>query len=236
MLPSPPNFDTGKGFVLTHEGELQVIHNAPAVTSRLTRREMVRKLLAGMGAGAVWSRVAPAHPIHKHLADAAAWSQADAKATAAAWKPEFLDAHQNRTLILLAERIMPGSGKARVNRFIDLLLSVDSTENQQKFAASLSVVDSESVQRFGHLFTAISKDRQNQLLTVFSEVGVGRKEGMDHSSGLGSEQTLHNHFDNLKGWITGAYYSSETGMRELGWTGDFVFDSYPGCPHPEGHR
>jgi hypothetical protein len=39
----------------------------------------------------------------------------------------------------------------------------------------------------------------------------------------------------LKGWISVAYYSSEIGMKELGWTPDRVFASFPGCEHPEGH-
>lgn len=39
----------------------------------------------------------------------------------------------------------------------------------------------------------------------------------------------------MKGWVVGAYYSSEVGMRELGWTGDVMFESFPGCEHPGGH-
>jgi hypothetical protein len=152
-----------------------------------------------MAVGVAWFRVAAAHPIHKHLADAAAWSQADAKVSAAAWTPEFLDAHQNGTLILLAQRIVPGSAKAWVNRFIDLLLSVDTAKNQQRFCASLSAFDRESVQRFGRPFKALTRTRQNQLLTVFSVQSTGRKEGEDSSPTVGSEQTLHGHFENLKG-------------------------------------
>lgn len=236
MLPSPRKFDTAKGFVLAHESQLQVVHDAPAACSRLTRREMVRKLFAGMGAGVAWTQIAAAHPIHKHLADAAAWSRADAQVTAPAWTPEFLDARQNGTLILLAERIVPGSSKARVNRFIDLLLSVDTAENQQRFADSLSAFDRESVRRFGHPFKALAVAQQNRLLTAFSAEGTNYKVGQNVSPGLSPEQTLHGHFENLKGWISGAYYSSEIGMRELGWTGDFVFDSFPGCQHPQGHH
>jgi len=36
-------------------------------------------------------------------------------------------------------------------------------------------------------------------------------------------------FGNLKEWIVGAYYSSEQGMKELGWDGNFAFDTYPSC-------
>ena len=46
---------------------------------------------------------------------------------------------------------------------------------------------------------------------------------------------LRDHFDHLKGWIVGAHYSSEQGMRELGWTGQSFFTSFPDCPHPGKH-
>jgi len=46
---------------------------------------------------------------------------------------------------------------------------------------------------------------------------------------------LRDHFENMKGWVVGTYYTSEVGMRELGWTGDFYFDHVPGCQHSEEH-
>ena len=48
--------------------------------------------------------------------------------------------------------------------------------------------------------------------------------------------TLRDHFDYEKGWISGAYYSSEIGMRELGWAGENFFDAFPACEHSDGHR
>jgi len=48
--------------------------------------------------------------------------------------------------------------------------------------------------------------------------------------------TIRDHFENLKGWIVGAYYSSEPGMRELGWTDNMFFPALPGCDHSDGHR
>ncbi len=41
--------------------------------------------------------------------------------------------------------------------------------------------------------------------------------------------------EHLKGWIVGAYYSSEIGMRELGWIGNGFFPAFPGCDHAAGH-
>jgi hypothetical protein len=44
------------------------------------------------------------------------------------------------------------------------------------------------------------------------------------------------HFQNLKDWIAGAYYSSEPGMRELGWDGNMIHQELPRCTHPGGHQ
>jgi hypothetical protein len=32
-----------------------------------------------------------------------------------------------------------------------------------------------------------------------------------------------------------AYYSSEVGMKELGWTDENYFAGFPGCEHAGGH-
>src|SRR5712692_6976520 len=105
------------------KAQLGIFNKPPTPSRAINRREMVRRLLSGMvGVGYALPAVANSHPIHKHLADVATLAAADAKVEASDWKPEFLDSHQNETLIALAERIVPGSTKAQVNRFIDLLL------------------------------------------------------------------------------------------------------------------
>ena len=47
---------------------------------------------------------------------------------------------------------------------------------------------------------------------------------------------MRGHFQNLKDWIAGAYYSSETGMRELGWTATCSSRSCPGARTPAAIR
>jgi hypothetical protein len=203
---------------------------------------MVQRLLAGAGASAAWPMVAPSHPIHALLADEALFSEADARMAAADWKPAFLDAKQSASLAALSESMVPGSGKAQVHRFIDLLLSVDTPAHRERFVASLSAIESESQGRFGHAFIALAENQKIELLTIASkndpegkekETASGESSAEEHAGEHAS--TLHDHFENLKGWIGGAYYSSEAGMRELGWTGDYVFESYPACDHSEGH-
>jgi hypothetical protein len=107
-----------------------------------------------------------------------------------------------------------------VQRFIDLLLSVDKPESQREFAESLAAFDGEAQKRFGKNFPALDEGEKNMILTDASL----------------KQSNLHGHFKNLKGWVSGAYYSSEAGMRELGWTGDYAFEKFPGCEHPEERR
>jgi hypothetical protein len=207
------------------EGSQLRVLSVVAGERRLTRREMVQRLLAGAGAGAAWPLIAAGHPIHEHFADPEILAAAD-KLAAVDWKPLFLSATQNEELIPLAESMVPGSTGAFVNRFIDLLLSVDTVANQKKFVESLAAMDAEAKKRFGRSFPALDAAQKDALLTSAST-----KAPNDDRAAA----ELRAHFENLKGWISGAYYSSEAGMRELGWTGEFAFASYPGCEHAEGH-
>jgi hypothetical protein len=193
---------------------------------------MVRRLLAGVGAGAAWPMVAVSHPVHAFLRNDAVLEEAE-KLGASDWKPVFLSGQQNESLVALAETIVPGSTKAQVNRFVDLLLSVSTDEHKNEFAAALTALEGESRKRFGKGFPSLDDPEKNMLLT--DAAADPEKNG----ASIGEEKEdsgLHKHFENLKGWVSGAFYSSEMGMKELGWNEDRVFASFPGCEHPEGHH
>lgn len=190
----------------------------------INRREMVRRLMVAGGAGFALPGIAEGHPVAAHLANHGQTAN-DASAIAKAdWSPAFLDQHQSETLEVMGERIIPGSSRAQVNRFIDLLLSVDTQEAQKKFIASLSAFEAESLKRFSHPYKGLSLSQQNEILAAASTADEGKA-----SEGQPPQITLRDHFENLKSWVSGAYYSSEIGMKELGWTGQVIFASYPGC-------
>jgi hypothetical protein len=212
---------------------LPVINQAGEAVRRLTRREMVRRLAAAAGAGTAWPLVAASHPIHELLRNDAVLNEAE-KLGAGDWKPVFLNAQQNESLIAIAESIVPGSTKAQVNRFIDLLLSVDTDAHKNEFVEALAAFEGEARKRFAKNFPALDESQKNKLLTEASATPAQKNSG---GAEAGEKRTgLHEHFENLKGWVSGAYYSSEAGMKELGWTPDRVFASFPGCEHPEGHN
>jgi len=183
---------------------------------RLSRREIVRKLLSGVALGAGLPRVASSHPIYRLLENVETFDRLEEMRGATDWNPLFLNAEQDKTLVALADVVVPGAASAKVDQFIDLLLSVDTAEHQRDFDGALAAVDEEAKKRFGRGFASLTQSEREMLLTDFSKRDVRREE-----------------FQNLKEWIVGAYYSSEQGMRELGWNGNYAFESYPGCEHGE---
>ena len=215
------------------EQRLPEILRAKNANDLLTRRKMVQRLLAGAGAGTAWPLVATSHPIYELLRNDAILDEAE-KRGEANWQPAVLSSQQNETLVAIAESVVPGSTRAQVSRFIDLLLGVDKPENQRKFIESLTALDAEAQKRYGKSFPALEDKERNDLLT---EASSNPENAKPSETDPGKKEfELCRHFENLKGWISGAYYSSEVGMRELGWTGDYVFEAFPGCAHAEGHH
>jgi hypothetical protein len=188
---------------------------------KVGRRELLQILLGTAGATLGVPVLAADHPIRRHAADASAIEQADRKASAANWKPEFLDRHQVDTLRSLAERIVPGSSRAKVTEFVDQLLPVSSADDRRSFLSALGAFDGRALDRANRTWKQLAEPDQIAILTEASTLPTGA--------------ALRDHFDLLKGWIAGAYYSTEIGMKELGWTGNSFFQTYPGCEHPGGH-
>ena len=227
------------------QSPLAILNNhGPTEGHQVSRRQVMQRLLGTAGAGLVLPGLAAEHPIHQHLMNEDTMLAADRKAAERDWQPVFFDSHQNETVIALAEQILPNSTRAQVNRFIDTLISVDTQENQKKFLATLGAFEHEGITRFHHAFKDLTEAQQNVILTAAStaepfEPGQGRRRRRSPTVPKpGSEEptlTLRDHFENIKGWVSGAFYSSEFGMKELGWTGQVAWESLPGCPHPDGH-
>jgi hypothetical protein len=194
------------------------------VTDRMPRRVALQTLLGGVGAGFALPSTADAqHPMHQHLSNPAMIEQAQQRAVVTAYTAAFLDDHQAKTLEAVAEAIVPGSTGARVGPFLDQLLAVESAANQRAFLGALGAFDMAAINKHGKAWIGITPSEQDALLREASTADA-------------DTSAMRGHFQNLKGWIAGAYYSSETGMRELGWTGNTFHQQLPGCTHPGGHQ
>ena len=199
--------------------------------SELGRREVLRRIAVSLGGVVTLPFVASAHPIQHHLRDAASIAIADQKSNAAEYAPAFLDAYQLATLEILAERIVPGSTQARSSQFIDQLLAVATSDEQRTFLQALGGFEQLAIARARVSWKQLSEPQQMDLLTLAST----EKAGTAATPRAPARVTIRDHFEHLKGWIVGAYYSSELGMRELGWTGNMFFPAFPGCEHGGGH-
>lgn len=193
----------------------------------VARRTVLQTLLGGVGATLALPAAldAQSHPVHRH--GAAAIAQAQERAAAAPYTPEFLDGHQLETLTALAEAIVPGSTNAKVAEFLDQLLAVESSDSQRAFLSALGAFDMLAIERHGKAWKGLAAGEQDALLQHASTTERGR--GQDKT-------TIRDHFETLKGWVSDAYYSSEPGMRELGWSGNVFHAELPGCTHADGHR
>lgn len=196
------------------------------------RREALQRLAMGVGAMVIAPPGAPQHPVARHLGDADHVAIAHAQANAAEYTPEFLDAHQLATVRVLAQRIVPGSTDARSAEFIDRLLAVSTADEQQKFLQALGAFEGLAFDRSRVSWMQLPEEQQLELLTLASTT---KPASSAEKTGAESRVTIRDQFEHLKGWIVGAYYSSEPGMRELGWTGNVIFPAFPGCEHSDGH-
>jgi len=188
--------------------------------AKINRRDAIQILSGGIGVGFAVPGLAADHPMHEHLADQVKVDTAEKRAAVVQYKPVFLNAHEFATLKSLAERIVPGATKAKSAEFIDQLLAVDSQSNQRGFLNAVGTFEGKAIEKAKGPWTSLTPAQQDEILTEASTAQPGMR--------------LRDDFDAMKGWVAGAYYSSEIGMRELGWTGNVMFLEFPGCPHPEG--
>ena|SRR6185295_19409634 len=144
----------------------------------------------------------------------AAWAQQAAKPD---WRPAVLDDHQNETVIVLTELIIPatdtpGAKAARVNRYIDLFLRDGEVGQRERFIAGLNWLDGSALKQHGHPFVGLAPAQQTAMLTVMSQDGPGR-----------------DFFRSMKALTSRIYYNTQIGFQELN-KGGRVPKTF-GCTH-----
>lgn len=193
-------------------------------TVSINRRDLLRRTLFGaIGASTVIPSLKarefpPGYDASKEL------DRAD-------WKPVFMDEHQNNTLIAVSDLIIPatdapGATGALVNRFLDLLMTVESQETQRAFVEALAYIDGACMERYKSAFVYVPHEQQIEFINLLA---------YPHSQNTWGEEAEefpgHTHFQKLKDWIAGAYYSSPAGLKEIGWNGEFPHGIFTGCEH-----
>jgi len=222
---------------------LPVLSQSSESLKGLTRREVLQRSLVAISGILGGHLVAGAHPIARHVSMLASAHGVNQSA-GANWSPKFLNAEQNSILVAISDRMLPGAGAAHVNRTIDLVMRVETIENRKLLTQALIALDAQAVKQFHSGMTKLSPDQVDEVLSFCSEQEPAHAEHDDDSPGwklnqrtpLTGPANLRDHFEYLKGWIVASYYSSEAGLRELGWDGVNYYEAPAECEHAEGHQ
>jgi hypothetical protein len=134
-----------------------------------------------------------------------------------------LNPHQNATVTLISELIIPetdtpGATGAKVNEFIDLLLTdwFDAPDTN-RFLEGLAHVDATSQKRFGKEFTACTSAQQLQLMKHFDDEAMVFARTQKDAEYIPTPVSNGNFFYTLKKLTLVGYYTSEIGFKkELG--------------------
>jgi hypothetical protein len=210
-----------------------LLRTLPSAKPLINRRDLIRAALFASAASALGPTFSFSQAISSGLTAAARGEDGSTFLTDPNWKLSFLNSQQNETLIALSDVIIPatdtpGAKAALVNRYIDLLLSVQPAEFQTQFVNALAFIDEQSRKQFAKDFRSLAVDDQTWLLTPWAYA----QRPSHWMEGNEKRDPGPEHFGRLKALIAAAYYGSETGQKELGWDEEFTHGPYEGCTHP----
>lgn len=193
------------------------------------RRDALKTLV--MGAGGLTTLPILGQAQAAMAATPAMGAAPDAGAQSAAnWKPQFFDAHQNETLITLSELIIPatdtpGAKAALVNRYLDLRYNEETQENQEAIIQALAWFDGRSLALHNKSFISLTAAQQKALLEPVADPANSKPE----------DQPGVKAFTLIKDLTIFGYYTSRIGLdEELKYQGDRYNTSFPGaCTQPD---
>jgi glucoside 3-dehydrogenase (cytochrome c) hitch-hiker subunit len=160
-------------------------------------------------------------------------AQASAQA-AHVGRRKTLNPHQNATVITITELIIPktdtpGAKEAKVNEFIDLLLTewFEPAEIKE-FLHGLEQVDVQSRKLFSASFVECQPDQQTQLLKRLDAAAMEFAQKQREAKQADTQPPPMDFFYQLKKLTLAGYYTSEVGFtQELGQ--EIIPPHYTGC-------
>lgn len=191
----------------------------------VSRRDVLKSLAIGAAASSVL-RVVPAQ-----AAEYAHHMIAAEKSATKAYAPKFFNAHDYKTLQTLCETIIPadadsgGAIEGGAPEFIDLLTS-ENTEYQRILSGGLLWLDSTCSDRYNAVFLACSPAQQKAIL---DQIAYVNNAVSDPSLSQAVE-----FFSFLRNMTADGFFTSEIGIKYLGYIGSTFLKEFPGCPPVPG--
>jgi gluconate 2-dehydrogenase subunit 3-like protein len=186
----------------------------------ISRRDVLKSLTIGVMTGSVLSVIPVEAAEHAHFMVAA-------EKAAGAYTPKYFSAAQYKTLQTLAQMIIPPDGdtggalEAGAPEFIDLLTS-ENPEYQLKLGGGIMWLDSSCVDRYGKAFVDCRPEQQKEILDLIAY----RKNAVTNPS---ISQGIE-FFSFLRNLVSDGFFTSEIGIKYLGYIGNTHLKEFPGCP------
>ncbi len=197
----------------------------------ITRREALKNISVGVGVIATLpvlsqSALGGQEMAHQHM------HTATQTATSAKPQPlKFFTPAENKTVIEMSEHIIPaddsspGAKAARVNEYIDLIVSESADNTKKAWRDGLAAVNKMSKDKYGKEYAEASADQQLELLKEISKNEMSPKTPEEYF------------FRTIKSMTIDGYYTSEIGIHtELKYKGNSYLKEFPGCTHPEHQK
>ena len=189
----------------------------------VSRRDILKSLTMGAMAGSVL-RVIPAQAAEyaHHLVDAE-----KAATPGGRYTPKFFRPQQYKTLQALCQAIIPPEGdtggavEAGAPEFIDLLTS-ENTDYQLKLGGGLMWLDATCADRYGKAYLDCAAPQQKEILDAIAYRANALKD-----PGLAQGVAF---FALLRNLTADGFFTSEIGIKYLGYIGNKYMGDFPGCP------
>ena len=193
------------------------------MSSNLSRRDILKTLAMSAAATSVL-RVIPAQAAeYAHHMIAAEKAATPAKA----YTPKFFSTHEYKTLRTLCQTIIPpdadsgGAIEAGAPEFIDLLTS-ENKDYQRILGGGMLWVDGVCSDRYDKLYLDCSHEQQKEIL---DQISYRRNAVSNPVLSQGIE-----FFSFLRNITADGFFTSEIGIKYLGYIGSTYLREFPGCP------
>jgi len=188
----------------------------------VSRRDILKSLTMGVMAGSVL-RVIPAEAAEY----AHAMIRADKAAGGGKYEPKYFSDHQYKTVQALCQAIIPadekspGALEAGTAEFIDLLTS-ENPDYQLALGGGLMWLDAACRDRFGKVYLESTAAQQTRMLDLIAyRMNLKADPGLSHGVEF---------FRFLRNLTADGYFTSEIGIKDLGYIGNTYLKEFPGCP------
>jgi hypothetical protein len=187
----------------------------------ISRRDLLKLLSVSVVAGSALHGGPLEAAKHAHRLVGAAAS------TTGGYAPKFFSAHQYETLRALCQAIIPpdhqtgGAIEAGAPEFLDLIAS-ENKDYQLQIGGGIMWLDSTCIERYGQTFLTCISAQQEEILDL-----IAFRKNADKDSRLGPGVEF---FSVLRKGTADGFFTSEIGIKYLGYIGNTYLKEFPGCP------